>query len=374
MWDMVELTTWLRLVGGFLLLFSNGFFVATEFAITRVRQFPEDEFVGQGRGLERAWEMTERLEIFLTGCQLGITISSVTLGVVAEPALAAVLDPIIRGTGLTDLYGGTEGGHTALSVILSLVIINVFHVSLGEQAPTYLGIERTKTIARYLAPILYWWTRLLSPVIRFADWVAKNLLGLFGVTITRSWADEEAEGEEGEEGVSSRGELRSQMGDLLSGQLPEERTEEVINALEIGEMDVREVMVDREAIVALSIDNDIEANLKLVQERPHTRFPLIDGKLEEFVGTVYTPSLVREIDDLRNGDLDLREIAAEPMTVPADIAVSEAIDQFQEENQELAFVCDDGVVGLVTATDAFEAITGDLEDPFDQHMPGAESD
>ena len=365
---MVELTTWLRLVGGFLLLLSNGFFVTTEFAITRVRQFSKDEFVGQGRGLERAWEMTERLEIFLTGCQLGITISSVTLGVVAEPALAAVLDPIIRGLGIAGLYGGIEGGHTALSVILALVIINVFHVSLGEQAPTYLGIERTKTIARYLAPILYWWTRLLSPVIRFADWFAKSLLGLFGVTISRSWADEEGEGEEG---VSSRGELRSQMGDLLSGQLPDERTEEVINALEIGEMDIREVMVDREAIVALSINDDIEANLKLVEERPHTRFPLIDGELEEFVGIVYTPSLVREIDDLRNGDRDLRDIAAEPMTVPADIAVSEVIDQFQEETQELAFVCDDGVVGLVTATDAFEAITGDLEDPFDQHMPGA---
>jgi CBS domain containing-hemolysin-like protein len=368
---MVELTTWLRLVGGFLLLLSNGFFVATEFAITRVRQFSEDEFVGQGRGLERAWEMTERLEIFLTGCQLGITISSVTLGVVAEPALAAVIEPLVRAAGLAGLVGGIEGGHTALSIILSLIIINIFHVSIGEQAPTYLGIERTKTISRYLAPILYWWTWLLSPVIRFADWFAKNLLGLFGVTITRSWAEEETEeGEEGEEDVSSRGELRSQMGDLLSGQLPDERTDEVINALEIGEIEVREVMVDREAIIALSVDNDIEDNLQLVEERPHTRFPLIDGDLEEFVGIIYVPTLVREIDDLHSGDLDLREIAAEPMTVPADLAISEVIDQFQEETQELALVHDDGeVIGLVTATDAFEAITGELEDPLDKHMP-----
>lgn len=366
---MVEFVTWLRLLGGVFLLFSNGFFVTTEFAITRVRQFSKDEFVGQGGGLERAWEMTERLEIFLTGCQLGITISSVSLGVVAEPALAAVIDPFIRMAGIAGLFGGSQGGHTVLSVIFALVIVNMFHVSIGEQGPTYLGIERTKTIARYGAPLLYWWTRIFSPVIRFADWIAKGLLRLFGVEITRSWAEEETEGGEEEgEGVSSRGELRGQMGNILSSQLPEERTEEVINALDIGEMDVRSVMVEREGIVALSTESTLDENLKLIEERPHTRFPLISDDLDDFVGIIYTPALVRDLSDLQDGDLDLESLAVPPMTVPVDIAVSELIDRFQEENQEIALVLDDGVDGLVTATDAFEAITGDLEDPLDLRM------
>lgn len=326
---MVEFVTWLRLLGGAFLLFSNGFFVATEFAITRVRQFSKDEFVGQGRGLERAWEMTERLEIFLTGCQLGITISSVSLGVVAEPALAAVIDPLVRSLGLADLIGGTQGGHTALSVILLLLILNMFHVSIGEQAPTYLGIERTKTISRYFAPLLYWWTTVLSSVIRFADWFAKGLLGTFGIQITRSWAKEEAE-EEG--GVSSRGEIRGQMGDILNSRLPDERTKEAINALDIGEMDVRSVMVEREGIVALSTESTVEENLELIEERPHTRFPLIsDG--DDFVGTIYTPTLMRDLSDLQDSDLDLASRAAPPMTVPVDIAVSELIDRFQEETR-----------------------------------------
>jgi CBS domain containing-hemolysin-like protein len=368
---MVEVATALKLLAGVFLLFSNGFFVMTEFAITRVRQFPKDEFVGQGSGLERAWEMTERLEIFLTGCQLGITISSVTLGVVAEPALAAVLDPLVRSAGLADLLGGGEGGHTGLSVILALVIINMFHVSIGEQAPTYLGIERTKTIARYGAPLLYWWTKVLSPVIRFADWFAKGLLGLFGVEITRSWAEEEMEEEEeGEPGVSSRGELRSQMGNILGGQLSDERTEEVMNALEIGAMATHEVMVEREAIVAFSTESSLDENLKLVEQYPHTRFPLIGNDFSEFIGTIYVPSLIRETDDRNDDGLDLESVAAPPMTVPADLPVSELIDRFQAENQELALVIqsedgDDSVVGLVTATDAFEAIAGELEDPFD---------
>ena len=99
--------------------------------------------------------MTERLEVYLSGCQLGITICSVGLGVAAEPALTAVLDPFLTGLGIDGLLGGERGGHSALAAVASLAIINLVHLTIGEQAPTYLGIERTKTIAKYGA--------LLSP-------------------------------------------------------------------------------------------------------------------------------------------------------------------------------------------------------------------
>lgn len=363
---MVDFATVLQLVGGLALLFSNGFFVVTEFAMTRVRQFPEEEFRGQ-RGLERAWEMTEELEIYLSGCQLGITISSVGLGVVAEPALASLLDPVVRATGLAGLLGGGSDGHTALSVLLALVVVNLLHVIVGEQAPTYFGIERTKLAARYGAPILYWWTTTLGPIIRFADWVAKGLLSLVGVTITRSWADEEIE--EDESPPTSRSELRSRMGAVLhEGSLTAEREREVINALAIGETSVAEVMVDRSGIVALSTVEPIDTNLELMAKRQHTRFPLVDTDLEAFVGVVYTPAVLSDVDALRNGERDLESLATSPLTVPSDVPVSELIDRFQDENQELALVTDtddERVVGLVTATDAFEAIAGDIEDPLD---------
>ncbi len=364
---MVAPATVLQLVGGLALLFSNGFFAVTEFAMTRVRQFSEEEFRGE-RGLERAWEMTEQLEIYLSGCQLGITISSVGLGFLAEPALATVIDPVVRASGLAGLVGGGSGGHAALSVVLALVVVNLLHVIVGEQAPTYLGIERTKLVARYGAPVLYWWTTVLGPIIRFADWVAKGLLSLFGATITRSWAEEEAEGEEGER-PSSRGELRSRMGTVLrQGSLTDEREREVINALAIGETSVSEVMVEREGIVALSTAEPVEANLDLMAKRQHTRFPLVNTDMEEFVGVVYTPTVLSHVDALRNDERDLASLATSPMTVPSDVAVSELIDRFQDENQELALVvdaADERVVGLVTATDAFEAIAGDIEDPLD---------
>jgi CBS domain containing-hemolysin-like protein len=363
---MAELATVLRLFGGVALLLSNGYFVAIEFAMTRVRQFDEAEFQDH-RGLRRAWRMTEQLEIYLSGCQLGITISSVGLGVVAEPALAAALDPLVRAAGVGGLVGGGEDGHTGLSVVLALAIINLLHLTVAEQAPTYFGIERTRLAAKYGAPILYAWTKVLSPVIRLGDWMAKAILRLFGIEITRSWAEEEME--EGEERPASRGELRSRMGTLLSrGELSEEREQEVINAFEIGDVSVAEVMVEREGIVALSTEESIEENLELMDKRQHTRFPLIGESVEEFVGVVYTPEVLANVDALRDGEIDIESVATPPVTVPADLPVSDLIDRFQAENQEVAMVLDpddESVVGLVTATDAFEAITGDLEDPLD---------
>ena len=331
--------------------------------MTRVRQFSESEFQGSA-GLERAWEMTERLEVYLSGCQLGITICSVGLGVAAEPALTAVLDPIVTATGFGNvLGGGGSSGHSALAAVASLAVINLLHLTIGEQAPTYLGIERTKTIAKYGAPILYWWTRILSPVIRLADWVAKRLLSLLGVEITRSWAEEEAEGS----GATSRGEVLSRMGEVLTTMnVPQERRREVMNALAIDQILTRDIMVDREDIVAVSTTRTAQENLDRISETPHTRFPLVGESLDDVVGIVYVPSLLTHRNALESGEEEFADVAAPPMVVSPHLPVSELIDRFQDENQELAVVVDEGeTVGLVTATDAFETIAGELRDPLD---------
>lgn len=354
----VSLATLIRLFGGVGLLLGNGFFVTTEFAMTRVRQFDEREFLGRGRGLERAWNMTERLEIFLSGCQVGITICSVGLGVVAEPAVAAVLGPLLGAVGLAG------GGHTTLSVLLALAVINLLHVIVGEQAPTYLGIERAKLVAGYSSGPLYAWTKLMYPVIIAADWTAKRLLGLVGVEISRSWT-----GAEAEDGVATtRAELREEIGKSLSQiGVSEERRAEVINALDIGQTPVREIMIDRSDIVALSPTDDFETNMDRIEGTPHVRFPLMEDSLESFAGVVYAPTVLHNYEALASGQTTLEELATPPLTVAADTTVSDFIDRCQAENQELALVVeDDDIVGLLTATDAFEAITGELEDPMDR--------
>jgi CBS domain containing-hemolysin-like protein len=126
-------------------------------------------------------------------------------------------------------------------------------------------------------------------------------------------------------------------------------------------------MVDQADVTVLSTDVSVEENLRRVSETPHTRYPLVGPDAAEFVGIVYVPSVVDRIEELKAGEVSFADIAAPPMTVSADTSVSDAIDRFQAERQELALVMTDGeIVGLLTATDALEAVMGELEDPLDR--------
>jgi CBS domain containing-hemolysin-like protein len=342
----------LRLVAGLGLILTNGFFVAIEFALTRARQFERSEFVGDRPALERAWEMTQNLEIYLTTCQVGITASSIAVGIVAEPALAALFEPYFAATPLASVGAGA---------IIAFAIINLLHLTHGEQTPTYLGVERSRMVCRYGAAPLYWFNWAISPLITLGDWVAKGTLGLFGIEMTGAWLETE------EDVLESRAQLRNRVGSLLEeGDIPEERRQEVLNALEVGQLTVEEVMVPAGEIVSLSTTASVEENLDRIRHTPHTRFPLVGEEPTDFRGIVYTPSIVDHFDGLREGTLSFEDIAAPPMTVSPETSVSDAFDQFQTEDQELALVIRDGnVVGLLTATDALEAVMGDLEDPLD---------
>ncbi|NLV10731.1 DUF21 domain-containing protein [Halomicrobium mukohataei] len=342
-----------RLVAGVALILANGFFVAIEFALTRARQFSESEFVGDGdAALERAWEMTQNLEIYLTTCQVGITASSIAVGIVAEPALAALFEPLFKNTVLATVGSGA---------ILAFLIINLLHLTHGEQTPTYLGVERSRMVCRYGARPLYWFNHLISPLITVGDGVAKWTLKLFGIEMTGAWLETE------QDVIESRADLRNKLGSVLDeGDLSEERRTEVMNALQIGEQPVRDVMVSTDEIVALSTTVDPAENFRRMAENPHTRYPLVGGELTDFRGILYFPVFARHRDDLAEGAVDFEALAAPPVTLSPDVDVSDAIDQFQAENQELALVIENGeVVGMVTVTDLLESITGDIEDPID---------
>ena len=340
----------LRLLAGVALILTNGFFVAIEFALTRVRQYPESEF--DEPGLKRGWEMTDDLEIYLTSCQVGITASSIAVGIVAEPALASLFEPYFQATALASVGAGG---------IIAFLIINLLHLTHGEQTPTYLGVERSKFVVRHGATPLYWFAKLIGPIIAVGDGVAKATLKLFGVEMTGAWLDA------GTDSIETRADLRHELGSVLDrGNVPEERREEILNALAVGERPVRSVMTPADDIVFLSTEESIEENLRRIGDNPHTRLPLIGSEPSEFRGIVYVPSVIDRVDDLRGGTATLADVAAPPMTLSDATPISEAVDQFQIERQELALVVDDGeVAGLLTATDAFEAVMGDLEDPLD---------
>jgi CBS domain containing-hemolysin-like protein len=303
--------------------------------------------------LRRAWEMTNNLEIYLTTCQVGITASSIAVGIVAEPALAALFEPYFASTPFASVGAGA---------VIAFGIINLLHLTHGEQTPTYLGVERSRMVCRYGATPLYWFNLLISPLITFGDWIAKGTLKLFGIEMTGAWLETE------QDVLESRAQLRNRLHSLLEeGELSEERRDEVLNALDIGVLSVREIMVPAEEIVALSTTRSPDENFERIRNTPHTRFPLIGSGLSDFEGIVYSPSIIDTFEQLREGDTSFSDIAAPPMTVSADATASDAFDQFQAQDQELALVIDDGeVVGLLTATDTVEAVMGDLEDPLDR--------
>ncbi|WP_232687518.1 CNNM domain-containing protein [Halobacterium zhouii] len=341
-----------RLLAGIALILTNGFFVAIEFALTRARQFTEDEFVGGDPALERAWEMTQNLEIYLTTCQVGITASSIAVGIVAEPALAAIFEPFFANTALASIGAGA---------LIAFLIINLVHLTHGEQTPTYLGVERSRMVSRYGASTLYWFHYAISPLITLGDTVAKWTLGLFGIEMTGAWLETE------EDVIESRAQLRNRVEDVLErGELSDERLTEVVSALDAGTTTVEQVMVDSDDIVYLSTHLSTEENIDKMVEFPHTRYPLVGENADDFRGIVYVPAFVNRMDELRSGDVAFEEIAAPPMTLSPETSVSDAIDQFQAERQELALVVSEGnVVGLLTGTDAFEEVMGEMEDPLD---------
>jgi CBS domain containing-hemolysin-like protein len=298
--------------------------------------------------------MTDRLEIYLTSCQVGITASSIAVGIVAEPALAALFAPVFGGTFLASVGAGA---------VLAFLIINLLHLTHGEQTPTYLGVERSKQVCRYGATPLYYFAKAISPLIKLGDGVAKWTLSLFGVEMTGAWQETEADV------IETRGDLHKELSSVLdeSG-LPKERRQEVMNALVVGDVPVRGIMVPREEIVVLSTIDSVAEIRETIEEHPHSRFPLVGENLEDFRGVIYLPSIVNRFEALTEGEIGIEDLATSPMRLPAHEEVSDAIDLFQAEHQELAFVEDQEgeIVGLLTATDAFEEVMGELEDPMDE--------
>lgn len=362
---MSNLEIIIRFVSGLSLIIINALFVLTEFGLTRLRQFDRDEIATDAR-LERGWKMTEELEIYLTSCQLGISATSVILGVVFEPAVTALLEPLISVLGFS---GDTV---STISIVVGLIIINLVHQVWGEQAPTYFGVEKPLKAIKIGSDILYWWTKGLYPLIIFGDWLAKATLRLFGIKMTRSWVDEESEehqenSEDKTSGSGARSSVRSSMVDLLrkKSDLSEERAEEIIKSYDIGNKAASDIMVMIDQVVKLYQDDTISDIILKIENGNHSRYPLYSEN-KDYIGNIYLPSLFCHYEMLKNGEKKLIDVSQDPMTRDQEIKISELIDAFQDEDQELCILTKDGQpTGLVTFTDACEAVFGQLEDPLD---------
>ena len=349
-WDPIGLLL-MKLGAIAILVALNGFFVAAEFALVKVRGSQLDALQTDGnKRAAVARQVISNLDAYLSACQLGITLASLGLGWVGEPFLARMLQPFFA---LASIESPTV--IRATSFTLAFTIITFLHIVLGEQAPKILAIRKALATSIVISPPLRLFYFLFRPAIWFlnasSNWVLKHLFRL----------DPVADGE-----VShSEEELR-----LILDQ--SEKSDEVsslgrnllVNALDLRRRVVRDIMTPRGEVVFLDIEESFEENVKKALESRHTRFPLCRGHLDNTIGLVHIKEIVPM---MRDPQPDLLRIKRDLIPVPEMMSLEKLLSLFLTKHAHLAIVVDEygGTVGMVTLENVLEEIVGDIQDEFD---------
>lgn len=341
----------LRLGAIALLVFLNGFFVAAEFALVKVRGSQLEALTAEGnRGAGVARQVMGNLEAYLSACQLGITLASLGLGWVGEPFLARMLQPVFA---MMSVQSPTVIKTT--SFVLAFSVITFLHIVLGEQAPKILAIRKALGTALVVSPPLRLFYFIFRPAIWFlntsSNWVLKHVFRL----------DPKAAGETSH----SEEELRLILDQSeKSDEVSELGRDLLVNALDLRQRVVRDIMTPRGEVVFLDLEESFEENVKKALESRHTRFPLCRGHLDNAVGLIHIKELMPM---LRDPQPDLLRIKRELIPVPEMMSLEKLLNLFLTKHAHLAIAVDEygGTVGMVTLENVLEEIVGDIQDEFD---------
>ena len=349
-----------RFTGGDLLLQAvtilffvllNGFFVASEFSLVKLRESQIEAAVKEKRrGARLALHEIQHLDSYLSATQLGITLTSIALGMVGEPYVSRVLQPLLFGMGIT-----SDTIVRGASIGVAYSIITFLHVVVGELTPKSLAIRQALPMALLLAPALHFFHVIFTPAI----WVLKTSARWMLRVIFR--VDPVSEGELGH----SEEELRHIVAESQrSKRVTETEKDILLNALELNDLCVRDVMTPRNQVVSLDLDESFEANLKVAVESKHTRFPLVEGHLDHSTGLIHIKDLLPLVG---MPNPDLRKIKRELLPVPEMMRIDKLLKLLLDKHLHLALVVDEfgGAVGVVTLDNVIEEIVGDIQDEFD---------
>ena len=353
-WQSPGTIVWQLAVVIFLVLL-NGFFVASEFAIVKVRnsQLEALEEEGEERAVF-ARHVVHHLDAYLSATQLGITLASLALGWVGEPFLARMVQPIFIAAGIT-----SEAVIRASAFGVAFSVITFLHIVLGELAPKSLAIRKPVPTTLWLARPLGLFYIVFKPAIIFlngtANLVLKHIFRLQPVS-----EHELAHSEE---------ELRFILAESAESQKVTALGKEIlINALDMRDRVVRDITTPRGKVVFLNTEDSFEENLQAAQESRHTRFPLCEGHLDQTIGQVHIKDLITLI---REPAPDLHRIKRELLPVPEMMPLEKLLTFFLAKHAHLALVVDEygGTVGIVTLDNVLEELVGDIQDEFDAEKP-----
>jgi putative hemolysin len=360
--EMIELMLF-RIVSVALLILANGFFVAAEFALVSVRETRIERLIALGRpGARAVRRLQENMDDFLPAVQLGVTLCSLALGWIGEPAVATLFEAWFKGMPHARVYAHL------LAVPIAFALITYLHVLLGELVPKSLALRKAEVLAVAVAGPMDAFIQLTRPAVRLMKWSARMVLRLFGMELMQG----------GE--VHSPEELKLiATASRRMGMLPAFQESLIHRAVELNNVPTREIMTPRQRIFALPEDMLIEdANARVVEEQ-HSRIPVYDPSRgpEHIVGVVYSKDLSRLMHFRMTAqtrfarapftELRLGQVMHDVLVVPETKPVLDLLSEFQQRRRHIAIVVDEygSTVGLATVEDAIEQIIGEVEDEFD---------
>lgn len=328
------------------LVLLNGFFVLSEFSIVKVRRSKLEEMVKEKKvGAKKALEVTSRLDTYLSACQLGITLSSLALGWIGEPAIAKMLEIPLANLGFNGVIIHT------IAFIIAFSIITLLHVVLGELVPKSIAIAIADKAVLWVARPLHWFWILFLPCIKIFDFLAAMTLKLFGIKPAKE--SELTHSEEEIKIIASE----SQKG----GVLDEFETEIIRNAVDFSDTVAKEVMTPRKDMICLNKQKTYAENMQIICDHKHTRFPYIDGSKDTILGMIHIRDIVQ--NELSDKSENLDTFVKPLILVPENISISKVLVMMNKERSHTALVIDEygGTAGILTMEDIMEEIIGEIK-------------
>jgi CBS domain containing-hemolysin-like protein len=348
----------LKILLTLLLVLVNGFFVAAEFALVKVRPSQIDLRAQEGNRLAKLTQtMLHNLDAYLSATQLGITLASLALGWIGESVVAEVILAVIHKFGLTL---SPEAVHST-ALIVSFATITILHIVIGEQAPKVLAIQKSEATTLFIAAPLRFFYVVTFPAIWLLNRLSNLLLGLFGVTSTH-----------GNE-VHTAEELRFLIDQgKETGEIQDSEHELIENVFQFNDRQVRQIMVPRTKLAALDVNAPEDKLLEKIFSEGYSRLPVYESSIDNIVGVLNVKDLLPIV---RRGEaIELARIMRPAYFVPETKKINRLLRQFQRKHIVMAIVSDEfgGVAGIVTIEDIMEELVGEIQDEYDNEVPVVE--
>jgi CBS domain containing-hemolysin-like protein len=334
----------------FVLIALNGVFVAAEFALVRSRRSRLEQLATEGtRGAGGVLEQLDDIDEYLSACQLGITMASIGIGFLGEPAVAELIEPIFGSL--------SHGVAVAISVAIAYALVTSLHVVVGEQAPKLFAIARPEGSARRLASPLRWFRRVTAPLTVALTWMANGIVHLLGVR--QEELDEEQPTSEDLQMLISQSAVR--------GKLDPGEAVMLRGVFHLHEQEAREVMTPIPAVVTVDASSNVSDALNLCISSGHNRLVVVeDGNADRVRGIVHALRLVR-LMMAEGPEAKIESVIRDALIVPETKPLDDLLTELQRQRSSMGVVVDEygRTVGIVTVEDILEEVVGEIEDETD---------